>query len=105
MAKASALAVLSTTDGAKTEVKWGGGDGTIAASGTWDGASLSLEYKPIAPDDSIATGWSVTGVILSGALEASNFRLGEGSIRVNQSASGAATSLTATATVIPIRTS
>lgn len=105
MAKASALANLSTTDGAKTAVKWLGGDGTLAASGTWGGASLALEYKPISPDDSITPGWSVTGVVLSGALEASNFRLAEGEIRVNQSASTVTTSITAIATIIPIRVS
>lgn len=93
------LAAASTADGNKVTKPWGGGVGTIHTSGTFDGATLTLQYKPAESTGDVATAFANTDVVLSGAVPVKNFFLGSGEIRVVQATSGASSSLTCHAVV------
>lgn len=95
------LASASSTDGNKTAKPWGGGVGTIQATGTWGGASLTLQYKPAQSVSNINTDWANTDVVLTGSVPVKNFFLASGEIRVVQASSGT-TSLTCHAVVAKI---
>ena len=88
------LASASTTDGNKAARPWSGGVGTISASGTFDGVSLMLEYKPAQATSDVETAFSPTDVVLTSGTQVKNFFLGSGEIRVAQSSSGGTTSVT-----------
>ena len=85
----------STTDGDKGAIQWDGGVGTVHAAGTWDGASLTLEYKPAEARSDIEPDFAPTDLVLTSSVAVKNFFLGSGQIRVVQAGSGGATSLTA----------
>lgn len=93
------LASASTADGNKATKPWGGGVGTIHASGTFDGATLTLQYKPAQSTSDISTAFANTDVVLSGSVLVKNFFLGSGEIRVVQATSGGSSSLTCHAVV------
>lgn len=97
MARSVALADASTSNGNKTAKDWDGGVATLHASGTWDGASLTLEFKPNAPTGETVD-FSATDVVLSSGVPVKNFFLPEGQVRVVQATSGGTTSLTCIAT-------
>lgn len=74
-------------------VQWNGGAGTFSAWGTWNGATVSLEWSPDGGTTWIAVG-SASTFTENGLAK---FSLGVGHIRATLSNAGGTTSLSASA--------
>lgn len=92
---------LRTTDGNSSAVAWAGGRGVFAVVGTFNGATVKLQWSPDADTGAAVPTW--LDVDASGdtfttktAAGAGGFELPACQIRAVQSASGGSTSLTTT---------
>lgn len=98
MAKGINLGRQIDADENGSEVTWPGGDGTLHAGGTWNGATITLQYKPVIFDTSKTQQWASTDVILTESVPILGFSLGAGSLRYVTTSTGGSTDLDLTAT-------
>lgn len=98
MAKSYAVGQGVDSNGPTDAVQWAGGFGTVVATGEFDGANLTLQYRPILPQSDYVTEFVNTDVILSQGEPISGFFLSAGQIRVTVSDADAGTDLTIIAT-------
>ncbi len=85
-----------TTNGPTAWFEWTGGDGSALAYGTWDGATLALEFRR---DGGAEIGMGADGNLTEGDSSRA-FTLPPGDLRFNASGVGASTDLTGETTTI-----
>jgi len=95
MARAIVLAE-DASNGTGTTYDWDGGEGVLHAGGTWDDASVTLQYAPLTPlGDVTQPTPSDTDVLLSSSEPNRAFnRLPAGKVRVVIADGGGSESLT-----------
>lgn len=94
MARTIALAEAAS-NGTGTVFSWDGGEGVIHASGTWGGATVTLQYAPAAPLSDITMTPSDTDVVLSESVTNKAFNpIPIGTVRAVIAGGGGTESLT-----------
>lgn len=89
---AAGVTLLTTAAVTGAQVTWPGGAGVFAVSGTWNGATVTLQF--VGPDGTLVTAGTATTLTANGA---GVFYLPRGLIQATMSGAGGSTSLTATA--------
>lgn len=77
---------------------WPGGDGTVHVGGTWDGATITIQYKPSASQSDHTQQWSDTDIVLTSGTPVLGFSLGTGEMRYVSTDTGGSTDLDITIT-------
>lgn len=66
----------------------------MTVTGTWNGADVTLEYKPIVDDGDVTAEWAAnTNIKATSTQEVINFRLPKGDIRATAANTGGSTDL------------
>lgn len=94
MARATLLGE-GLSNGTGTTYDWDGGEGVLYASGTWDGASVTLQYSPADPNSGLTLTPQDTDVVLtSGEPQQGFYKLPVGQVRVVVAGGGGSEDLT-----------
>jgi hypothetical protein len=94
MARSIALAE-SASNGTGSSFTWDGGEGVLHASGTWAGATVTLQYAPAQPQSDITMTPSNTDVVLTESVPNRGFnQIPIGTVRVVVAGGGGTESLT-----------
>lgn len=97
MARSTALAVNAANSTTAT-LSWEGGEGVIAVSGTWGGASVTMQFAPVDPITGVTVPPQNTDVIATSAEPLVSFYpLPAGKIRAVIEGGDGSTSLTVVA--------
>lgn len=99
-AQATAMApvkLLTTASTSSAQIIWPGGAGVFVVAGTWNGATVTLQF--LGPDGTtLITAGTATTLTANGA---GVFYLPRGLIQATITSAGGSTSLTATASALP----